>query len=226
MSNISASITDSQISELIPACRSIDTLLSLVPCFVLDHTKYDDDDKIGLKCTACDVLFKYNYFDDGLRFDNDETLPPTFCHLKGHVKRHIGSSSHLANVEYKAVKAKEEASFLKQSKEVAVNCASAAYLTYKIGTSYQSYENIIAEIYSSGGNVGVKNHSKRFPREFLPSMYTVLKNSFISMLSDNVLPFGLIADKMTAKHRKRHIIGIRIPIWDVNRPMMAHFVNP
>ena len=57
VSNISASITDSQISELIPACRSIDTLLSLVPCFVLDHTKYDDDDKIGLKCTACDVLY-------------------------------------------------------------------------------------------------------------------------------------------------------------------------
>ena len=33
---------------------------------------------------------------------------------------------------------------------------------------------------------------------------------------ENKLPFGLLADKMTARHRKRHIIGIRVPIWDLN----------
>ena len=33
---------------------------------------------------------------------------------------------------------------------------------------------------------------------------------------DNKHPFGLLADKMTAKHRKRHITGVRVPIWDDN----------
>ena len=33
---------------------------------------------------------------------------------------------------------------------------------------------------------------------------------------ENKLPFGLLADKMTARHRKRHIIWIRVPIWDLN----------
>lgn len=47
-------------------------------------------------------------------------------------------------------------------------------------------------------------------------MYNVLRSSFISYLTDNRYPFGLIADKMTAKHRKRHIIGVRVPIWDMN----------
>ena len=49
-------------------------------------------------------------------------------------------------------------------------------------------------------------------------MYQVLNASFVSHLSDGILPFGLIADKMTARHRKRHIMGIRIPIWDMNNP--------
>ena len=47
-------------------------------------------------------------------------------------------------------------------------------------------------------------------------MYNVLKESVSSFVIENKLPFGLLADKMTARHRKRHIIGIRVPIWDLN----------
>ena len=49
-------------------------------------------------------------------------------------------------------------------------------------------------------------------------MYEVLRNSIVSFVTDNKHPFGLLADKMTAKHRKRHMIGIRVTIWDVNSP--------
>ena len=47
-------------------------------------------------------------------------------------------------------------------------------------------------------------------------MYDVLRKSLVSYVTENCLPFGLLADKMTARHRKRHIMGIRVPIWDVN----------
>ena len=38
-------------------------------------------------------------------------------------------------------------------------------------------------------------------------------SNFITM---NNLPFGLLADKMTSKHLTRHMVGIRIPVWDIN----------
>ena len=37
-------------------------------------------------------------------------------------------------------------------------------------------------------------------------------------VTDNKLLFGLLADKMTAKQCKCHIIGICVPILDVNSP--------
>ena len=36
-----------------------------------------------------------------------------------------------------------------------------------------------------------------------------------SYINSNDIPFGLVADKMTSKHLTRHMVGIRIPIWDI-----------
>ena len=122
----------------------------------------------------------------------------------------------MSNVEKKERICKEKQSLLKNAKNAAINCASAAYFGYKFGVPNTFYEHVVSEIYSSGGNVGLKNHSKEFSRKFATPMYDVLRKSFISYITDNHFPFGLIADKMTAKHRKRHIIGVRVPIWDIN----------
>ena len=35
------------------------------------------------------------------------------------------------------------------------------------------------------------------------------------------IPFGLIADKMTVHRRTRHILGIKIPIWDMENPRIS-----
>ena len=43
-----------------------------------------------------------------------------------------------------------------------------------------------------------------------------MRASFVTYVTDNKFPFRLLADKITAKHRKRHIMGVRVPIWDIN----------
>ena len=92
-------------------------------------------------------------------------------------------------------------------------------MSYKLGLSYATYENLITEIHTSGGNIGQKNHSKEFSQNLLGPMYEVLRNSIVSFVTDNKLPSGLLADKITAKHGTHHIIGIRVAIWDVNSPL-------
>ena len=75
-----------------------------------------------------------------------------------------------------------------------------AYLAYKHGLSYSFYEHFMTEIYMSGGNVALKNHSKEFSRNFLGPMYNLLRNPVVSFVTENNLPFGLLADKMAATH--------------------------
>ena len=140
--------------------------------------------------------------------------------MKEFIKRHIQSSNHISTSALKEKLSKEHEVLYKQSREAAVNCTSACYLGFKLGLSYFSYEHFVTKIHMSGGNVGLKNHSKEFSRNFLEHIYDVLRGTFVSFVTDNKLPFGLLADKMTAKCRKRHIIGVRVPIWDINNPLI------
>ena len=197
--------------EIVASCRSVEIILSLFPCFTINNDANED----GLHCKVCQVTLKYD-FALGVTFDSSQKMPSQFSHLKESVKRHVQSPHHITTAAGKEKQSKEQSRLLKTSKETAINCASAAYLTFKLGLSYSAYENILAEVHSSGGNIGLKNHSKEFPRLFLPHMYDVLRGSVSSYVIENKLPFGLLADKMTAKHRKRHIMGIRVPIWDLN----------
>lgn len=101
-------------------------------------------------------------------------------------------------------------------KQSGINCASAAYLTYKIDASYANYGSVIAEFHNCGAFVGQKNYSKEFARLFLPHVYIVLRKNIASYICNEGLPIGIVADKMTVNHRTRHIVGIRIPIYDIN----------
>ena len=105
----------------------------------------------------------------------------------------------------------KEKELRKCAQNYAINCASAAYSTYIFGSSFESYEGTVTVMYSAGGHVGYKNHSKEFARNFLTPLYDVTHNTII----DNKMPFGVLADKMTVSHRTRHMMGIRIPIWDI-----------
>ena len=89
-------------------------------------------------------------------------------------------------------------------------------IIYYSYSSNRSYEYSNADAYNSGGNVGIKNHSKEFPRAFLPSLYNVMRKDLTDFIMNRQLPIGILADKMTVHHRTRHIIGIRIPLWDIS----------
>ena len=209
--DLSTVLSTENILEIIVSCRSVEIILSLLPCFTINN----DTDEEGLHCKVCDITLKYD-FAFGVTFESSQKLPTQFSHLKGSVKRHVQSPHHISTLAAKEKQTEEQNRLLKTAKVAAVNCASAAYLTYKSGFPFSAYENIVAEVHSSGGHIGLKNHSKEFPRLFLPHMYDVLRGGVSSFVMENKLPFGLLADKMTARHRKRHIIGIRVPIWDLN----------
>ena len=57
---------------------------------------------------------------------------------------------------------------LEIGKTAAINCTSAAYLSYKLQTFYRDFETILTEFRYSGAEVGLRNHSKEFTRNFLP----------------------------------------------------------
>ena len=61
-------------------------------------------------------------------------------------------------------KIEEELRLKENGKQIAINCASVAYMNYKSDTSYSSYESIITEFYYKGASIGQKNHSKEFAR--------------------------------------------------------------
>ena len=168
--DLSTVLSTENILEIIVSCRSVEIILSLLPCFTINN----DTDEEGLHCKVCDITLKYD-FAFGVTFESSQKLPTQFSHLKGSVKRHVQSPHHISTLAAKEKQTEEQNRLLKTAKVAAVNCASAAYLTYKSGFPFSAYENIVAEVHSSGGHIGLKNHSKEFPRLFLPHMYDVLR---------------------------------------------------
>lgn len=99
------------------------------------------------------------------------------------VKRHLASNKHfIASKNYLANQ--EKINELENSAKMnALNCANAAEFTYKKDMSYE-----IGILHNSGCNVGVKNHSKEFPRLFLPVMYSLLQKEIANFIITNDLP--------------------------------------
>ena len=52
-------------------------------------------------------------------------------------------------------------------------------------------------------------------------IYNVIRTSIKNFIVTNKLPFGILADKMTSKHLTRHMVGIRIPIWDIRSSFLV-----
>ena len=143
-------------------------------------------------------------------------MPDSFRHLKYDLKRHLTANSHKENVAKLENKKKIiDERLCSDGRKNAINCASAAYLTYKLNASYKSYESVITELHNSGCSVGVTNHSKEFCRLFLPHLHSVLVKEISSYIIDNDLPVGIIADKVTINHRSRYVVGLRVPIFDM-----------
>ena len=79
----------------------------------------------------------------------------------------------------------------------------------------------VTDPYNCGGLVGTKNRNAMFLGKFVPYVYDFLRSDLRNFVLTNKLPYGLMADKMTSKHLTRHMIGIRIPIWDVRSSYLA-----
>ena len=129
----------------------------------------------GVKCTACDKLFIYD-FDQGTFFESD-ALPRSFCNLKKSIRVHCESHKHKENVITIKKNAAAYSAQLESARSYGLNCAAIAYNCFYFGHSYRSYEHAIANTYSANGSVGYKNHSKEFPRLFLPSVYNILRDN-------------------------------------------------
>lgn len=210
----SAGLTEEEKFDLISNARSVSRIVKWSDCLVRSEN--------GLLCTSCGVTIFYD-FSVGEDFIED-ALPRQFRHLKYGVKRHLESNRHNQNVS-KTLKEKQDELLLeKNSKESALNCAASAYLSFKLDTSYATYETIITEMHNSGASMGVKNHSKEFARNFLPHVHKILRQEVTNFIIENDLPIGLLADKITINHHTRHIIGIRIPIFDKQRDYVSNTI--
>ena len=198
---------------LVTHARSITSILKY-----LDNWCLAED---GLKCVPCGIVVKYDHFSEGTDFDKDDMIPQSFSNMKKSIIRHLDCETHIKSLKlFENAKAKEQ-ELLDSGKKCGINCASAAYTCFYFAESKLSYEHHVADIFTAGGLVGSKNHSKNFPALFLPHLYDVLRSSVSSFVTDNNLPFGLLADKMTTKHLTRHMVGIRVPIWDIRYPFIA-----
>ncbi|GBM01691.1 hypothetical protein AVEN_271942-1 [Araneus ventricosus] len=73
-------------------------------------------------------------------------------------------------------------------------------------------------------DTGTKNHSKEFPRLYLPYVHSVLLKEIATFITSADLPVGKVADKITVNHRSRHIVGLRIPVFDINTNNLFHSI--
>lgn len=202
-------LTDEEHDNLFTSARTIDGLLKWAP----DNTFVRTEG--GLMCKAYSSTLSYDFTNEKDSF-TCENMTDCFRLLKYDLKRHIKSATHEKQSLAMKEREEEELKLKEYGKQIAINCASAAYMTYKLDSSYSSYENIITEFCNSGASVGQKNHSKEFPRLFLPHVYSSLAKTICSYIMNEGVPIGIVADKMTVNHRTRHIIGLRVPIFDIN----------
>ena len=134
----------------------------------------------------------------------------SFINLRTSILRHTDTVNHqkkyvsLKNVE------KEERADVEMAKQCGINCAASAFTTTTYWSeSFTSYEHHITDIYNCAGIIGIKNLAECFQTSSCHIMSCIQV-----LIITNKLPFGILADKMTSKHLTRHMVGIRIPIWD------------
>ena len=209
-----SNFTSEEREILMKSARSVDTLIKWAE--TLERCNE------GIKCTMCQSVFKFN-FENGDDFE-ENNMPITFRHLKYDLCRHLNSMTHKENLQMAAEVSLREKELLEIGKLAAVNCVSAAYLSYKLQTLYRDFETILTEFYYSGAEIGLKNHSKEFARNFLPHIHGILNKEICNFIVANELPIGIVADKMTSNRRSRHIIGLRIPIFDINHESIYHSI--
>ena len=87
----------------------------------------------------------------------------------------------------------------------------------EIGTFIFNLWEWCYKIHLTGGNIGLKNLSKQFERNFLRNTKKT-KNK-------NTLPFSLLANKVSAKQWHWNIIGICLILWDISSSQINRYLN-
>ena len=149
----------------------------------------------GLKCRACSKTINYDHDTEGREFDDENKLPQSFKNLKTSVLRHLDSSNHLKSRSALISARKEEKEAMENAKICGINCASVAYTNMFFSESRKSYEHHITDVYTCGGLVGTKNHSKRFPELLLPHLYNVLRTDVRNFIVSSNLPYDILETK-------------------------------
>ena len=65
----------------------------------------------------------------------------------------------------------------KVEKEAAMRCARICYFLYKKGRPFSDYPDLVATIVQGSTFMGDINHSDKFPRAFLKSVASVVKQT-------------------------------------------------
>lgn len=200
------------ITCLIKHSRSLARITEIVP-----HMEIHNE---GVHCKLCNATLAYNS-DFGVSFEKVHNLPTSFKNLRISVVRHLESKTHKIAVDKVVQADKSHEVYLSIGKKAALNCAGHAYTGYYFSAPNVMYEYTIADTFNAGGEVGTKCHSSNFPTLFLPHMYSALKDHIVDNVIHDNLPFGIMADKVTISHRTRHMVGIRLPVFDLDYPSLT-----
>ncbi|GBO09856.1 hypothetical protein AVEN_4070-1 [Araneus ventricosus] len=79
-------------------------------------------------------------------------------------------------------------------------------------------------MHNSECDIGTKNHSKEFPHLYLPYVHSMLLKEITTFITSADLPEGIVADKITVNPPSMHIVGLRIPIFDINTNNLFHSI--
>lgn len=210
---------------LLRQAKTVDKLCNLAPFL----TKEDD-----LGCFACSLcldtyqdrdkhshdiqngVIRYN-FEEGVDF-SDRKQPIAFRNLKTRIIEHIDSQTHR-----NAQLAREEASAEQKKKsdrnmKVGMVLARTAYKIVKLGQSYANFETEVSLLHMNGVDVGDINHSRKFASQIVSAIFDVAVTKVKQVIRSELpttgrpRPVGLLADKLTKKHRTGHIVGIVLPM--------------
>ena len=136
-------------------------------------------------------------------------------HLRS--KHHVKNESLLENIN------KESEVVETANHKIGMSRGRRIYSNVKNKSSIEKYEEDCVIDYKNGEDVGEINHSKKFAKQVVQSLGTIVENQIIKHMqtpleaTGQLPPFSLCTDKMTIKHRTNHLSAIITP--DPNAPI-------
>ena len=233
------------ISPLLKSCRSIEEIVELTGCMVIQEIK--------IVCHTCTEYYKHRPssenrklseasgkagefiydFSLGMDFRSEKQLPREFRNLKGHIIRHIESadSVHADAVSWGRQQEAIKKELRSRNLTAGMTCGRLVYKIVKRGRPYSDYPGDILITAKNGGIVGDTNHSRMFPQNLLGSLYEEIKDIHKAYLTsplpatEQPPPCSVLADKATSKRRCGQITGLSTVFPEFDDLIQALYID-